>query len=328
MTWQSKRRAFLRTAVVATAAGVAGCSDNGSGDGSGDDEDDEEEAEDGTPTATPEETDAEVETPEDADESDVTEPDGPAEVEGSPKQAVDDWLSNTKNYDGSINDKTGETDVSIGVGVDDGSGSTFAFGKPALRVTTGTQIQWLWEDSENEHNVRERNGLFDSGRPVASSGKTYTVTLAEPGVYLYRCSNFGGALGMRGAIIVEEEQSLSGYPEVDNWLDGYDEYSGRLTDKTGQSSASVTVGARSPNGQNRSFAPAAILVDSGTEMVFEWNGLGGSHDVVWEDGDFGASRTTADASYSYSVTIDEPGVYRYFCRTDRPYNGRGAVVVR
>ena len=326
MTWQSKRRAFLRTAVVATAAGVAGCSDDGSGDGSGgDDEADETEA--GTSTATPEETDADVETPEEPDEEGPAEPDEPAEVQ-DPKGAVDDWLSNTKNYDGKINEKLRETDVTIGVGVDDGSGSTFAFGKPALRVTTGTQIQWDWEDPENAHNVKERNGLFKSGRPVESSGKTYTVTLTEPGVYLYKCANHGGALGMRGAIVVEDQQSLSNYPKVDDWLSEYDEYDGRLTDKTGRSSASVTVGARSPNNQNRSFSPVAILVDPGTEVVFEWNGRGGSHDVVWEDGDFEPSQTTPDASYSYDVTMDEPGVYRYFCRTDRPYNGRGAVVVR
>ncbi|AQL41306.1 hypothetical protein BV210_00620 [Halorientalis sp. IM1011] len=321
MTWQSKRRAFLRTAVVATAAGVAGCSDDGSADTP---DEDEELTESATPTDTPEETDSEGETPDESDEP--AEPDEPTDVQ-NPKQTVDDWLSNTKNYDGSINPMIGRTDVSIGVGVDDGSGSNFAFGKPAIRVTTGTKIQWIWEDPENEHNVRERNGLFDSGRPVASSGKTYTVTLTEPGVYLYRCSNFGGAIGMRGAIIVEEEQSLSGYPKVDEWLDEYGEYTGRLTDRTGESSVSVTVGARH-DGQNRSFDPVAILVDSGTEIVFEWNGRGGSHDVVWEDGDWGASRTTADASYSYSVTMDEPGVYRYFCRTDKPYNGRGAVVVR
>ncbi|RXK49152.1 halocyanin domain-containing protein [Halorientalis pallida] len=246
----------------------------------------------------------------------------------NPKAAVDNWLANTKNYNGKVNPMIGRTDVKIGVGVDDGSGSTFAFGRPAIRVTTGTKIQWLWEDPANQHNVRERNGLFDSGRPVASSGKTYTVTLTEPGVYLYKCSNHGGALGMRGAIIVEEQQTLSGYPTVDEWLSEYEEYSGRLTDRRGEGSVEVSVGARSPNGQNRSFDPIAILVDRGTRIAFDWTGRGGTHDVTWEDGDFEPSDNVRDASYTYSVTLDEPGVYRYYCRGDRPYNGRGAVVVR
>ncbi|WP_424019059.1 halocyanin domain-containing protein [Halorientalis pallida] len=326
MTWQSKRRAFLRTAVVATAAGVAGCSDNGSGDDpGGDDEDDETDA--GTQTATPEETEENVETPEEPDEPEgPTEPDEPADVQ-NPEQAIDDWLRNTKNYNGNINDQIGETDVSIGVGVDDTSGSTFAFGKPAVRVTTGTRIQWIWEDPNNAHNVRERNGLFDSGDPVTSSGKTFTVTLTEPGVYLYKCSNHGGPLGMRGAIIVEDEQTLSGYPEVDEWLSDYGEYDGRLTDRTGESSVSVEVGA-GYDGQNRSFSPVAILVDQGTEIVFEWTGRGGSHDVTWKNDSFEPSDNVRDASYTYSVTMDEPGVYLYYCRGDRPYNGRGAVVVR
>ena len=327
MTWQSKRRAFLRTAVVATAVGVAGCSDEGSTD-TPDGDDDEDDTEEGTPTGTPEQAEADVQTPEETDEPDgPAEPDEPADVQ-SPKRAVDDWLANTKNYNGDINPKIRRSDVKIDVGVDDGSGSNFAFGEPAIRVTAGTKIQWIWKDSSNRHNVKERNGLFNSGPPVASSGKTHTVTLTEPGVYLYKCSNHGGALGMRGAIVVEEQQTLSGYPKVDEWLSEYDEYSGRLTDRTGEASVEVAVGAQSPNGQNRSFDPVAILVDSGTEVVFDWTGRGGSHDVTWEDGDFQASDNLRDASYTYSVTLDEPGVYRYFCRGDRPYNGRGVVVVR
>jgi halocyanin-like protein len=324
MTRQSKRRAFLRTAVVAAAAGVAGCADDGAGDGTDEGEDGDG---DESPTSTTAETDTEPEPTEQTEAAETEqEPDGPAEVE-SPKQAVDDWLSNTNNYDGSLDDQTGETDLTIAVGADDGSGGNFAFDSPAVRVTTDTQIQWIWEDASNEHNVRERNGLFDSGAPKASSGKTYSVTLTEPGVYLYRCTNHAGALGMRGAVVVEEKQSFSGSPKVDEWLSEYDEYTGRLTDKTGRSSVSVGVGA-GHDGQNRSFSPVAIEVDPGTEIVFQWNGRGGTHDVYWEDGDFEPSRTTRDASNTYSVTIDEPGVYRYFCRTDRPYNGRGAVVVR
>ncbi|MFB6083108.1 MAG: halocyanin domain-containing protein [Halorientalis sp.] len=324
MTRQSKRRAFLRTAVVAAAAGVAGCSGGGSGDGSNGNGD-EDGTDTATPTATPENTDADVETPEEP--AGPTEPGDPADVR-NPEQAVDDWLSNTRNYNGNVQDLTGKTDVSIGVGVADGSGTTFAFGPPAIRVTTGTSIQWIWQDPGNAHNVRERDGLFSSGPPVASAGKTYTVTLTEPGVYLYKCTNHGGALGMRGAIIVEEEQSVSDYPKVDEWLSEYPEYDGRLADRTGQSRVEVEVGAESPNGQNRSFKPVAVLVDPGTTIVFDWTGRGGSHDVYWKSGAFDPSRTTARADYSYSVTVEEPGVYRYYCRTDKPYNGRGAIVVR
>jgi halocyanin-like protein len=327
MTRQSKRRAFLRTAVVAAAVGVAGCSDGGSsGDSTGNDDDDG--TEDGTPTPTPEQTEADVETPDEPVEPEgQTEPDEPADVQ-SPKQAVDDWLSNTDNYDGNVNSLVRRNDVTIDVGVDDGSGGNFAFGRPAVRVTAGTEIQWIWQDPNSAHNVRERDELFDSGRPVTSSGKTYTVTLTEPGVYLYRCSNHGSALGMRGAVIVEEQQTLSGYPAVDEWLSEYDEYSGRLTDRTGEASVGVQVGASGPDGQNRSFDPVAVLVDVGTEVVFDWTGRGGSHDVTWEDGGFESSDNVRDASYTYSVTFDEAGVYRYFCEGDKPINGRGAVVVR
>lgn len=324
MTRQSKRRAFLRTAVVATAVGVAGCSDDGS-TGDGGDDGDADPA--GTPTPTPEATtESGTDSMEGTDDG-PTEPAEPADVE-NPKAAVDRWLSNAKNYDGSIDDKTRETDVTIGVGVDDGSGSNFAFGPPAIRVTEGTAVQWIWKDASSAHNVRERDGLFNSGRPVAASGKTFQVTLTEPGVYRYQCTNHGGALGMRGAIIVESQQTLSGYPEVDDWLSGYDEYSGRLSDETGRGSISVDVGARSPNGTNHSFDPVAILVDRGAKVVWEWSGRGGSHDVTWKDKTFAASDNVRDASYTYSVTFDEPGIYLYYCRGDRPYNGRGAVVVR
>ncbi|WP_336003124.1 halocyanin domain-containing protein [Halorientalis halophila] len=320
MTRRSKRRAFLRTAVAATAVGVAGCSDDGAGNGDGDpDEDDEPQQ---TETATDEGTNETTEP-----QQTVEEPDAPEEVQ-NPQEAVDDWLSNTKNYDGTIQDATGTPDITVDVGADDTSGGNFAFAPAAIRVTEGTAVQWQWVDGSSAHNVRERDQLFDSGSPVASSGKTYQVTFEEPGVYLYRCTNHGGALGMRGAVIVEEQQTLSGYTSVDDWLDGYEEYSGRLDDMRGQGSVDVTVGAPSPNGTNHSFDPVAILVDRGTQVVFDWTGRGGAHDVSWEDGNFEDSVSVRDASHTYIVTLDEPGVYRYYCRTDRPNNGRGAIVVR
>jgi halocyanin-like protein len=126
--------------------------------------------------------------------------------------------------------------------------------------------------------------------------------------------------------MVEEQRTLTGYPQVDNWLENND-FDGRLEDGRNQSQVTIKVGADG-NGGNFAYDPNAILVSQGTELVFEWSGRGGGHDVTWDQGDFPDSESTSSAAKSYSVTMDESGVFLYFCDEDQPGGGRGAVVVQ
>jgi halocyanin-like protein len=123
--------------------------------------------------------------------------DGPV-VEGPP--AVAEWLSETENYEGVV-DLTGRDRVTVLVGFE-GNGGNFTFSPPALRVDAGTTVVWEWTGKGGQHDVVTDGDRFRS--PLQGErGATYERTLDEPGTILYRCRPHD-ALGMRGAIVVEE----------------------------------------------------------------------------------------------------------------------------
>jgi halocyanin-like protein len=112
--------------------------------------------------------------------------------------AVDDYLSDANNYDGTITDATGVSEVSVAVGAGDG----FAFGPAAVRVDSDTTIVWEWTGSGGLHNVVEEDDAFDSGDPESGRDITFEHTFSETGVYLYYCDPHR-SLGMKGAVVVE-----------------------------------------------------------------------------------------------------------------------------
>jgi halocyanin-like protein len=96
-------------------------------------------------------------------------------------------------------------------------------------------------------------------------------------------------------------------------------------DRTGESSVTVGVGVEG-NGSYFAFGPPAIRVDPGTEVVWEWTGRGGGHNVVDLDGAF-ESELTADEGHTFTHTFESEGVYRYYCGPHRANGMKGAVVV-
>jgi len=106
------------------------------------------------------------------------------------------------------------------------------------------------------------------------------------------------------------------------WFEGVDNYDG-VQDRTGNDQVTVTVGVEA-NGGNYGFGPAAVRVDPGTEVVWEWRA--GSHNVVHQDGDF-ESELTDEEGFTFTQTFDEDGVYLYYCTPHRDLGMRGAVVV-
>jgi halocyanin-like protein len=99
-----------------------------------------------------------------------------------------------------------------------------------------------------------------------------------------------------------------------------------VVDATGQSEVTVTVGA-SGNGGNFAFGPAAVQVDPGTTVLWEWNGEGGQHNVVAEEGGDFSSELTTEAGFTYEQTFDSEGVIKYFCQPHRALGMKGVVVV-
>jgi halocyanin-like protein len=112
-------------------------------------------------------------------------------------------------------------------------------------------------------------------------------------------------------------------PDYDGWLDPAGNYDG-TADFRGEGEVEVAVGA---GDQGLAFEPAAIMVDSGTTVVWEWTGAGGGHNVVEEDEAFGDDEVHVEEGHTYEHTFEESGVYRYVCTPHDAQGMRGAVAV-
>ena len=111
----------------------------------------------------------------------------------------------------------------------------------------------------------------------------------------------------------------------DGWMSDVGNYS-EVTDATGQDEVSITVGAEG-NGGAFAFGPPAVQVDPGTTVVWEWNGEGGQHNVVAEEGGEFESELTAEAGFTFEQTLESEGVIKYFCQPHRALGMKGVVVV-
>jgi serine/threonine-protein kinase len=135
--------------------------------------------------------------------------------------------------------------------------------------------------------------------------------------------NGGGSDGGNGGGSASPEEQATSYLN-ENEANGFE---GEISDQTGQSEVTVEVGA-GPNGFQ--FAPAAISVDTGTTVTWEWTGEGGQHNVVSNGGDYGdlESERIAEEGHTYTYTFEEAGAALYVCEPHRAQGKYGAVVVQ
>ncbi|UTF52208.1 halocyanin domain-containing protein [Natronosalvus rutilus] len=110
--------------------------------------------------------------------------------------------------------------------------------------------------------------------------------------------------------------------DFDGYLDDANNYDG-VEDHTGESEVTVDVGAGS---DGFAYGPAAIVVDSGTTVVWEWTGAGSPHDVIAEDGSF-ESEMLSDEGETFEHTFEETGTFTYHCSPHVSMGMKGAVVV-
>ena len=114
---------------------------------------------------------------------------------------------------------------------------------------------------------------------------------------------------------------------VDEWLSEVTNYDG-VVDETGSDEVTVEVGVEANDGPY-GFGPAAVRVDPGTTVNFEW--VSNTHNVVVESQPDGAGwsgdEEINNEGYSYSHTFETEGVYTYFCQPHRAMEMKGAVVV-
>ncbi|MCQ4333209.1 halocyanin domain-containing protein [Natronomonas sp. F2-12] len=163
----SRRRFVLATGAVAATGALAGCSGNGNGgNGNGNGGN------------------------------------GNGNGGGGPTGTAETYLSdNEANTYESVQDMTGESEVTVSVGAGD---SGFAFEPAGITVDAGTTVVWEWTGNGGGHNVsaeEDSDFEFESER-TDEEGFTFEQTFEESGAALYVCVPHR-AQGMYGAVAVE-----------------------------------------------------------------------------------------------------------------------------
>ncbi len=130
----------------------------------------------------------------------------------------------------------------------------------------------------------------------------------------------GIAVSLAGCLGGADDEEIEADTYGD-WFQNGRNFEGTI-DETDSDELTVMVGS----GQGLSYDPAAVRITTGTTIVWEWTGVGGSHDVVEEDGEF-ESDQYVEEGHTFSHTFEETGVYRYVCTPHQTQGMVGAVDV-
>jgi halocyanin-like protein len=118
--------------------------------------------------------------------------------------------------------------------------------------------------------------------------------------------------------------------EVDTYLTQNDArgYEGEIVDRTGQSSATITVGT---GDDGLAFDPPAVHIDTGTTVIWEWTGEGGGHNIVSSENSDITSIGEEDIIEQGGATVEDifedEGVALYHCEPHREQGMVGAIIV-
>jgi halocyanin-like protein len=179
----------------------------------------------------------------------------------------------------------------------------------------------------NQHETTRRTALklaATAAFPVGLAGCSGSSGGGSGGSGDGGSDGSGGEGGGTATPTASASSGDGGTPEFGGWFDGVENYDG-VVDETGRDEVTVTVGTEA-NGGNFGFGPAAVRVDPGTTVVWEWNGEGGSHNVVDDAGSF-ESEMTAEEGHTFSQTFDSPATSKYYCTPHQTLGMKGVVVV-
>jgi halocyanin-like protein len=132
----------------------------------------------------------------------------------------------------------------------------------------------------------------------------------------------------------------SDYPAVDEWMtetevgDADDTYDGTILNLRDENDVSIDVGS-SGNGDGYAYGPSAVAVSAGTEVLWEWTGEGGAHNVEAEpedqigesDYEFSSGEAVQGDDIEYTHTFDESGLALYHCEPHLSIGMKGSIVV-
>jgi len=113
--------------------------------------------------------------------------------------------------------------------------------------------------------------------------------------------------------------------DFEGWFSDVSNFDG-IVDRRGEDEVTVEVGVEG-NGDYWAFGPAAVRVDPGTTVVFEWTGEGGAHNVVADDGSYSSGDAVLDAGTTFEQTFEETGISKYYCDPHLAVGMKGAIVV-
>jgi len=94
-------------------------------------------------------------------------------------------------------------------------------------------------------------------------------------------------------------------------------------DRTDEEQVTVAVGADA----GFAFAPANLIVDTGTTVVWEWTGAGGAHNNVVDRGGAFESELTGEEGYTFEYTFTDSGVVEYVCTPHQTRGMEGTIEV-
>lgn len=125
-------------------------------------------------------------------------------------------------------------------------------------------------------------------------------------------------------LAVTQPAAAQAADDFEDWFADVSNYDG-VVDQRGASTVIVEVGAQG-NGGGFAFGPAAIRVDPGTTVLWEWTGDGGLHNVVAKDDAYG-SDLLEDQGETFEHTFENEGVSRYVCVPHEAMGMKAAVVI-
>jgi halocyanin-like protein len=173
------------------------------------------------------------------------------------------------------------------------------------------------DDGVSDDNTSRRAAVKYTGLGVVAAGGVGT------GAW-WLTQQSGGASGSGGGGVSTEVPTA-----IDEYLNQGDAglYDGTI-EYIDQNEVTVYVGA---GDVGFAFDPAALRIDAGTTVVWEWTGQGGSHNVASVEGsesEFNSGAAVSEEGYTFEGMFQDAGIQLYQC-TPHAANGMlGGIDVR
>lgn len=158
--------------------------------------------------------------------------------------------------------------------------------------------------------------------------RTFLTTVTGlGGSILAGCMGVSAPQNTSGVSDVSQSTTAGSTASIEEWISQMNNYTG-VTDRTGEQSVTIDVGAEAENGTYFAFGPAAVKVSPGTTVTWRWLGKGGSHNVHAVGGADFESKTTTTEGYKFKRTFESEQTVRYQCDPHTSIGMKGVIQIR